>query len=325
MKIMRALSKGVIKNLPSIATKGCQSYDDILNELVVSHALSDLHTGVLKNGKQFYKTEFFCLIYETKVVSGSLERTLSKSKANLAADRSAEGQDENGNSSKLNLKEEDLKSLKEDDRMLMESLPHEYVVSVMKHDGQPLWWMITHKTLSADQLISVLVQVIVGIAIAERVYDYEHRDLHVSNILIKKDSREKIPYTIDGIQYNILSYGVKATIIDATFSRLAYKNKIYYRNLSSTLRAYGTKNTPVRMSLQNRSYRSMVQLTRNKWEEFNPKTNLIWLLYLCETLMKTEVMKKETKMLEEINKIRIYTAQLNNTMELLERLPKQDD
>ena len=73
MKIMRALSKGVIRRLPSVATRGCQSYNDILNELVVTQALSQLHEGVIlgANSNSFYKTHFFCLIHEIKVVSGT--------------------------------------------------------------------------------------------------------------------------------------------------------------------------------------------------------------------------------------------------------------
>lgn len=205
--------------------------------------------------------------------------------------------------------------------MLMAALPFEYVVSVMRHDGQPLWWMMTHKEIDAGQLASVLVQVIVGIAIAEKVYLYEHRDLHVSNILIKKTSKNTIPFTLEGNRYNIVTNGVKATIIDATFSRLTHNGKVYYRDLTSTLRAYGSKKTPTRMSLQNRSYRQMVHVTRNNWEDFNPKTNLIWLTYLCETLMKNDALKNDPKLFNEINKIRDYTLKVENTIDLLGLFP----
>lgn len=369
MKIMRALSRGVIKKLPPVTTKGCQSYNDILNELVVTQALNKLHDGVtLTGGKSsaIYKTPFFCLIHEIKVVSGNLERTLSKSQAassNLPA-RSAnnlmKGHDENKGtvtknpqlaqavvqpltnrdqhqtgtnknessssssrhvSNKIDIKDEELRDLSEEDRMLMEALPYEYVVSVMRHDGQPLWWMMTHKKLSAEQLTSVLVQVIVGLAIAEKVYSYEHRDLHVSNILIKKTSRGNIPFTLDGNKYNIVSYGIKATIIDATFSRLTQNGKVYYRDLTSTLRAYGSKKTPSKMSLQNNSYRQMVQMTKNNWQEFTPKTNLVWLTYLCETLIKNDVMKSNPKLLVEIKKIKDFTLKVSTTLDLLSFFP----
>lgn len=347
MKIMRALSKGVIKKMPAPATKNCQSYNDILNELVVTQALSQLHDGVImhEKSKSLYKTHFFCLIHEIKVVSGNLERTLSKSKSKEKVTQSLNAMaDVNHNSSNANVdnkskqhdnknvadealevKDDDIKSMSEDDRMLMEALPYEYVVSVMQHDGQPLWWMMTHKKLNAEQLTSVLVQVIVGLAIAEKVYLYEHRDLHVSNILIKKTGLSMIPFVLEGNRYNIVSYGIKATIIDATFSRLTHNGKVYYRDLTSTLRPYNTKKTPTRMSLQNRSYRQMVHITKNNWEEFTPKTNLIWLTYLCETLMKNETMKSNAKLAEEIKKIRDYTLKVNTTLDLLGYFPFDKD
>jgi serine/threonine protein kinase len=384
MKIMRALTKGVIKMMPSVTTRGCQAYNDILNELVVTQALSQLHDGVILNGQPnaLYRTHFFCLIHEIKVVSGNLSRTLSRSKrhkspkpsvtiqkptdkavvgvkaAEAAADSAAtkveanqQQQSEqlgglqqaaaqmaklssemvdhsNGETSQeedtptKSAKDEELKNLPEEERMLMEALPHEYVVSVMRHDGQPLWWMMTHKKLSPQQLTSILIQVIVGLAIAENVYLYEHRDLHVSNILIKYTSSDTIPFIVDGHRYTIASHGIKATIIDATFSRMTHNGKVYYRDLTSTLRAYGTKKTPTKMSLQNRSYRQMVKLTKNKWDDFTPKTNLIWLTYLCETLMKHDIMKGDASLMAEIRKIRDHTTRVKTTFDLLGCFPK---
>lgn len=314
MKIMRAFSKGVMKLIPTSAARGSQSYTDILNELVVVQALSQLHEGVKLNGKSVYKTHFFCQIYEIKVVNGNLDRVLSSSAPKTKADKQQAADDKK-------TKDDDLKLLSETERMLIEALPLEYVITVMKHDGQPLWWMMTHKKLTPEQLASSLVQVIVGLAIAEKVYSYEHRDLHVSNILIRKTSEATIPFILDGSSYKIVTNGIKATIIDATFSRLTHNGKVYYRDLTSTLRAYGTKKVPVKMSLQNRSYRQMVHLTNNNWEEFKPKTNLIWLTYLCETLMKNDILKSDAKLLEEVRKIRDHTLKVANTLELLSYFP----
>lgn len=332
MKIMRALSRGVIKRVPSTATKGCQSYNDILNELVVTQALSQLHDGVILNSKSLYKTHFFCLIHEIKVVSGNMERTLTKSQqmttrsqtaaANQEADSNQQIKETNTNKH-TEIKDDDSRPQNEDERMLIEALPYEYVVSVMRHEGHPLWWMMTNKKLRPEQLTSVLVQIIVGLAIAERVYLYEHRDLHVSNILVKKTSKSSIPFVLDNGRYNVVSEGVKVTIIDATFSRLTHNGKVYYRDLTSTLRAYGTKRVPPKMSLQNRSYRQMVHITGNKWEEFSSKTNLIWLTYLCETLMKNEVMKSNPTLVGEIQKIRDYTLKVETTLDLLCYFPLQ--
>ena len=350
MKIMRALTKAVIRKLPSAATRGCQSYNDILNELVVTQALSQLHDGVVLGGQptSIHMTRFFCFIHEIKVVSGNLERALIKSQGVSSATSNVktitgartlsdstnvyDGEEMTGSGTnqtnatnddrqKKDVKIDELSGLPEEDRMLMEALPREYVITVMRHDGRPLWWMMTHKKLSPDQLTSVLIQVIIGLAIAENVYSYEHRDLHVSNILIKTIEDPTIPFTIDGRHYDVASFGVKATIIDATFSRLTHNGRIYCRNLTSTLRAYSSRKTPSRMSLQNRSYRSMVRTTKNKWHEFTPKTNLIWLTYLCETLMKNEVMKSNIRLLAEIQKIRDYTLKVKNTLDLLCQFP----
>lgn len=371
MKIMRALSRGVMRKLPTALIKGSQSYNDILNELVVVQALSQLHDGVLMNGKSLYKTHFFCTVHEIKVVTGNLDKILGKpgneatSSAVVQQDQHHQQQQQTSTSNVVNKenvkptgvkakessnqgiddkakaldqankqqqaaennnkpeqpKVENVEELSEEDRMLMEALPREYVISVMKHDGHPLWWMMTHRRLSAEQLASVLVQVIVGIAIAEKVYSYEHRDLHVSNILIKKTSKSTVPFVLDGNRYKIITQGIKATIIDATFSRLSHNGKVYYRDLTTTLRNYGSKKTPVKMSLQNRSYREMVHLTNNNWEEFTPKTNLIWLTYLCETMMKNDTLKSSSKLHDEVRKIRDYTVKVNTTIDLLSYFP----
>lgn len=317
MKIMRALTKDVIKRMPSITTKGCQSYNDILNELVVTQALSQLHDGVILNGQpnSLYRTHFFCLIHEIKVVSGNLDLMLHADDANNKNRRKSAPPDA------ASPVDATLGQLPEEERMLMEALPREYVVSVMRHDGQPLWWWMTHKELTPSQLISVLIQTIVGLAIAENIYLYEHRDLHVSNILIKRTTNESIPFILDGQRYNITSYGIKATIIDATFSRLTHNGKVYFRDLTSTLRAYSSKKTPTRMSLQNRSYRQMVRVTRNKWDDFTPKTNLIWLTYLCETLMKNDILKGDQTLWAEVKKVRDYTLKVKTTLDLLSCFP----
>lgn len=335
MKIMRALSKMVFKKLPSEATKGCQSYCDILNEIVITQALSNLHKGVsIENS--LYKTHGFCQIYEIKVVNGKLDKVLKvphKDVKNLSAInidyQAKEPLPVNTNGVAKNhvdnvpiVHEEKVPdNLSEDDRMLMESLPYEYVVTVMKHDGKPLWSMINSKKLTGTQLVSVLVQVIAAIAVAESVYYYEHRDLHVSNILIRPTTKTKIPFVVANSYFGIDSYGIKATIIDATFSRLSYKKRTYCRDLTSTLRLYGTKKVPAKMSLQNRCYREMVHITKNDWEVFKPKTNLIWLTYLCETLMKDELIKGDGQLNIEVRKIRDWTLKAKTTMDLLKKFP----
>ena len=51
--------------------------------------------------------------------------------------------------------------------------------------------------------------------------NFEHRDLHRGNVLVKKTKQSTFTITLDGKEYVIDSYGVKATLIDYTLSRLS--------------------------------------------------------------------------------------------------------
>lgn len=63
-------------------------------------------------------------------------------------------------------------------------------------------------------------QIIFSLAVAEIELEFEHRDLHMSNILVQESAEdEKVPFTLDDICYDIKNMGVRATIIDFTISR----------------------------------------------------------------------------------------------------------
>ena len=67
----------------------------------------------------------------------------------------------------------------------------------------------------------MLRQVVFALAVAEKELEFEHRDLHIGNVLVKScQEEEEITFQVDG---NILKFpteGVVATIIDFTISRL---------------------------------------------------------------------------------------------------------
>jgi len=52
-------------------------------------------------------------------------------------------------------------------------------------------------------------QIVFGLAVAEEEYNFEHRDLHIGNILIKKCSNKKIAYELEGQHFNVPSQGIK--------------------------------------------------------------------------------------------------------------------
>ena len=57
-----------------------------------------------------------------------------------------------------------------------------------------------------------------------KALQFEHRDLHGGNVLLRKTDQEYIYFRVDGVEYSVESYGVEATIIDYTLSRLTQGN-----------------------------------------------------------------------------------------------------
>jgi len=55
----------------------------------------------------------------------------------------------------------------------------------------------------------IVFQIVFGLAVAEEAFKFEHRDLHIGNILIKKCSNKKIAYALEGEHFNVPSRGIK--------------------------------------------------------------------------------------------------------------------
>ena len=79
---------------------------------------------------------------------------------------------------------------------------------------------------NVKQAQSIITQVTLSLAIAEHALEFEHRDLHWGNILIKRTSEPTLTYMLDGSSLAVDTHGVKVTIIDFTLSRLT-KGTLY--------------------------------------------------------------------------------------------------
>lgn len=55
---------------------------------------------------------------------------------------------------------------------------------------------------------------------AEEALEFEHRDLHIGNVLVKKSTHKSTNYRLLGTDYKVENHGVEACIIDFTLSRL---------------------------------------------------------------------------------------------------------
>ena len=60
-----------------------------------------------------------------------------------------------------------------------------------------------------------------ALAVGEKALQFEHRDLHWGNVLVKPNDHDSANFIIDGSPISVPSHGVKVTVIDYTLSRLS--------------------------------------------------------------------------------------------------------
>ena len=116
-----------------------------------------------------------------------------------------------------------------------------------------------------------------------RFLEFEHRDLHWGNVLLKNTEKEFFYYTTGSNQNmyaTIETHGVQATIIDFTLSRMSNKeaNKVYHVDLNDE-DLYTGQGKPHHHSLclddyQFDIYRLQRDLIKDKWQSFHPQTNV---------------------------------------------------
>ncbi|KAJ8025700.1 Serine/threonine-protein kinase haspin [Holothuria leucospilota] len=134
-----------------------------------------------------------------------------------------------------------------------------------------------------EEAVSILQQVTGSLASAERQYSFEHRDLHWGNILIRKTNRAKSTFMIEGELFEIPSHGVEASIIDFTLSRLQKDGCTVFCDVSDDATLFIGKG-----DYQFDIYRKMKRENKNDWETFNPHSNVLWLHYILEKLLKNK-------------------------------------
>ncbi|XP_023225550.1 serine/threonine-protein kinase haspin-like isoform X1 [Centruroides sculpturatus] len=149
-----------------------------------------------------------------------------------------------------------------------------YIVYDMEYGGYPL---LKSLQIRPCQAVSIFRQVAFSLAVAETELEFEHRDLHLCNILIKPTRAKSLTYFISGKNFEIPTVGILATIIDFTFSRLKKGEVILFRNLNE----FKFKGE----TLQHKIYRASKKIINNKWEEYNPYTNILWLYFLISNMI----------------------------------------
>ncbi|XP_065202069.1 uncharacterized protein LOC135832627 [Planococcus citri] len=175
-----------------------------------------------------------------------------------------------------------------------------YIILELSHGGEDVESFVFN---NAQQALSVFTQVAYALAVAEAAFQFEHRDLHWGNILVSKSKEERTLYKIGEFQNSVKLCGVKVTIIDYTLSRISINNCIVFNDIGQDpdlFTAHG--------DFQFEVYRLMRNEVRNIWNQFAPKTNVYWLCYLLDKMVKevryrrisTQIHRKNFKLLEEL-------------------------
>ncbi|KAG0440764.1 Serine/threonine-protein kinase haspin like protein hrk1 [Dictyocoela muelleri] len=116
-----------------------------------------------------------------------------------------------------------------------------------------------------NDVVDVFTQILNILSNLEKKYEFEHRDLHLGNILLDD------------------SNGLDVFVIDFTLSRLRSNKGVIFTDLNKEIGLFdGDEN----VDTQYKVYRDMRFFNDKLWSVFNPFTNILWLRYLLKKFDK---------------------------------------
>ncbi|KAL9026190.1 MAG: hypothetical protein Q9196_005102 [Gyalolechia fulgens] len=139
------------------------------------------------------------------------------------------------------------------------------------------------RSIQPVHIRDIFWQVASALALAEKKFFFEHRDLHLGNICL---THVQGPLPDGGLELWTNTPTVLVTIIDYTLSRaaipsLAYELGPIFNNLSDDpvlFEGAGAGQYDV--------YRQMRSVLKDRWQRFEPLTNVYWLTHLLELLLE---------------------------------------
>ncbi|KAK1128327.1 hypothetical protein K0M31_002795 [Melipona bicolor] len=159
-----------------------------------------------------------------------------------------------------------------------------YIVLELGHGGQDLEAFVFN---TAEEAHILFIQAALALAVAEKAVEFEHRDLHWGNILISPTNENYIHYKIGQKNIELISKGVKVSIIDFTFSRVKYQGCSVFNDLALDPTLFTAQG-----EYQFEIYRLMRDRVKNNWQTFEPYTNILWLHYTLDKMITAVRYKK---------------------------------
>ncbi|XP_031985877.1 serine/threonine-protein kinase haspin [Corvus moneduloides] len=247
-----------IEGTEKINGEAQKSFGEILPEVIISKELSLLSEGSVN------RTVGFISLYTVHCVQGPYPRYLLE-----AWDKFHE---ETGS---------------ENDRPDFFGAQQLFMVLEFEFGGRDLERMRS-KFSSVASARSILHQVTASLAVAEQELHFEHRDLHWGNVLVKNTDVKELQYVLNGATHSIPTAGIHVNIIDYTLSRLEKDGLTVFCDLSTDEELFqGTGD------YQFDIYRQMKEENSNSWTDYHPHSNVLWLHYLADKLLRGMSYKKK--------------------------------
>lgn len=163
-----------------------------------------------------------------------------------------------------------------------------FMILEFEFGGTDLENMRNRQLNSVAMTKSILSQITASLAVAEEALHFEHRDLHWGNVLVKKTHLKELNFMLNGETHSVTTQGILVNIIDYTFSRLEKDGLTVYCDLSSDEEVFQGRG-----DYQFDIYRQMREENANNWADYFPHSNILWLHYLADKLLKAMTYKKK--------------------------------
>ncbi|XP_077380736.1 uncharacterized protein haspin isoform X2 [Festucalex cinctus] len=137
---------------------------------------------------------------------------------------------------------------------------------------------------------SILHQVTAALAVAEQQLHFEHRDLHWGNVLVKTTKQKTASFLLNGEAHSLETKGVLVRIIDYSLSRLEIDGLTVSCDIANDEELFLGQG-----DYQFDIYRLMREENGNKWSDYHPHSNVLWLHYLCSKLLSMTYRGKGSK------------------------------
>lgn len=180
-----------------------------------------------------------------------------------------------------------------------------YVAFYTSYDGRELESALAE--LSGDERTSIVLQVTYALAAAELSFEFEHRDLHLSNIVVKDCDERELEFRINAKPFAVRSFGKRAALIDYGMCRLV---------VDETLHSPFEPEILVGSGLQRRTYREQHRLLNGDYHNRCLKTNGLWIKFLIQKCFRRRPVNAKLCYAAQVN--RLYSELCENDLSALQ-------